>query len=98
MKDLREKDLREAWLASAEVPYGLLIPLLHDLGGAGEVYDALIRRKDLPQNLLPLEYRERLLELSGGERGQVCRGTDASGDLERDAAVSGGQRRQRDLQ
>ena len=68
MKDLREKDLREAWLASAEVPYGLLIPLLHDLGGAGEVYDALIHRKDLPQNLLPLEYRERLLELSGGEK------------------------------
>ena len=35
-----EKRSYDAWLASAEVPYEILIPLLHRMNGSGQVHES----------------------------------------------------------
>ena len=57
----------DAWLASAELPYEWLIPLLHRTGSARQVYTALVEDKQLMRDQIPDGCREKLLTLSGTE-------------------------------
>ena len=43
-----EKTVFDAWLAGAELPYDLLIPLLHEFGGADAVFSAWKKREEHP--------------------------------------------------
>lgn len=55
-----EKSVLDAWLASAELPYDWLIPLLHDAGGSDEVYTEFISRHQSILRMIPDSCTDRL--------------------------------------
>ena len=57
----------DAWLAAAELPYEWLIPLLHEVRSATEVFRALIERKEDMRDLIPESGIKKLFSLSGKE-------------------------------
>ena len=71
MKELSfcpDKRLSEAWLASAELQYDTLIPLLHQMHGAEGVYHAVIEQKDPLQMLLSPDQRKKLIQQASLDR------------------------------
>ena len=58
----------DAWLASAELPYEWLIPLLHEKKSAHAVYHDLIMQKNPMKDLIPDKCRSRLLQFADQEQ------------------------------
>ena len=63
-----EKRTCDAWLASAEIPYDSLIPLLHGLKGSEQVYHAWRRGENACFRLVPDSCRRKLSESAGEDR------------------------------
>ena len=59
-----DKRIYEAWLASAELPYDCLIPLLHQMKSAEKIYGEVTGKGELPPELLPPPLRSLLLSVS----------------------------------
>ena len=57
-----DKRIYDAWLASAEIPYDSLIPLLHGLKGSENVYKALLCSSDPLISIIPESLRKRMME------------------------------------
>ena len=62
-----EKRSYDAWLASAEVPYDILIPLLHRMNGSGQVHEAWEESDDPFFRIIPEACRRKLNESAGRE-------------------------------
>ena len=63
-----EKTVFDAWLAGAELPYDLLIPLLHEFGGADAVFSAWKKREEHPLfKAVPPACRKRMNETASEE-------------------------------
>ena len=63
-----EKRTYDAWLASAELPYDSLIPLLHELNGSEPVYHAWRRGEHAHFRMIPDFCRRKLSESAGADR------------------------------
>ena len=55
-----EKTVFDAWLATAELPYDELIPLLHQMNGSGKIYEAITERRERLPVRISDEARKRL--------------------------------------
>ena len=63
-----EKRSYDAWLASAELPYDILIPMLHRMNGAEKVYEAWKKTEDPVFRIVPEACRKKLNEGAGSDR------------------------------
>lgn len=55
-----EKTVFDAWLATAELPYDELIPLLHQMNGSGKIYEAITEHRERLPVRISDEARKRL--------------------------------------
>ena len=62
-----EKQSYDAWLASAEVPYDILIPLLHRMNGSAQVHEVWEKSDDPLFRMIPEACRRKLNESAGRE-------------------------------
>ena len=62
-----EKKTYDAWLATAELPYDLLIPLLHELSGSESIYAAWKAQENPLFKLIPPACRKKLNESADPE-------------------------------
>ena len=63
-----EKRTNDAWLASAELPYDSLIPLLYELNGSEPVHHAWCRGERAYFRMVPDSCRRKLSESAGADR------------------------------
>ena len=70
-----EATVCDAWLASAELPYEWLIPLLHQMKGSRNVYEAFARNgSESLRDMIPEKQRKLLAEAAGEPRMNAFRG------------------------
>ena len=63
-----DKIVFDAWLATAEIPYHILIPLLHRMNGAENIYEAFSKGQNELTAFIPAVHRKILSEEASSER------------------------------
>ena len=76
-----EKTVYDAWLATAELPYDDLIPLLHQMNGSRFVFEGLSGSGEKLQLQISAEVRKKLLQEASAERMEWMRKTLAEYEI-----------------
>ena len=65
---ITDREVYDDWLASAEIPYDLLIPLLHQMNGSENIYREFIHQRNGLCEKIPNACRQLLQKGSGQDK------------------------------